>query len=79
VRVLDTRHQHAGGVDRRRVRDYYDAIAPHSERGAYVNFLAGDDQARIRESYGANHDRLLEVKRAYDPDNVFHLNQNIVP
>jgi FAD/FMN-containing dehydrogenase len=61
------------------VREYYEAIAPHSEQGAYVNFLAGDDQARIRESYGANYDRLVEVKRAYDPDNVFHLNQNIVP
>jgi hypothetical protein len=44
-----------------------------------VNFLAGDDQARIRESYGSNYDRLIEVKRAYDPDNVFRLNQNIQP
>jgi FAD/FMN-containing dehydrogenase len=61
------------------VREYYDAIAPHSELGAYVNFLAGDDQARIRESYGANYDRLVEVKRAYDPDNVFSMNQNIKP
>jgi FAD/FMN-containing dehydrogenase len=61
------------------VRDYYAAIAPHSEKGAYVNFLAGDDQARVRESYGANYARLAEVKRAYDPDNVFHLNQNIRP
>ncbi len=61
------------------VRGYYDATAPHSEEGGYVNFMAGDDQDRIRANYGANYDRLVEVKRAYDPDNLFHLNQNIAP
>ena len=61
------------------VRDYYDATAPHSEEGGYINFMAGDDQDRIRANYGANYDRLVEVKRAYDPDNLFHLNQNIAP
>ena len=61
------------------VREYYDAIAPHSEEGAYINFAAGDDQARVIENYGANYARLRAVKRAYDPDNVFHLNQNIRP
>jgi FAD/FMN-containing dehydrogenase len=61
------------------VRGYYDAIAPHSEEGGYVNFMAGDDQARIRANYKGNYGRLVEVKRTYDPDNVFHLNQNIKP
>ncbi|TDC53535.1 FAD-binding oxidoreductase [Jiangella ureilytica] len=61
------------------VRDYYAATAPHSEEGGYVNFMAGDDQDRVPVNYGANYDRLRTVKRAYDPDNVFHLNQNIVP
>ena len=61
------------------VRDYYDATAPHSEEGGYVNFMSGDDQDRIRANYGANYDRLVEVKRTYDPDNLFHLNQNIAP
>jgi FAD/FMN-containing dehydrogenase len=61
------------------VRGYYDAIAPHSEEGGYVNFMAGDDQARIRANYKDNYGRLVEIKRAYDPDNVFHLNQNIKP
>jgi len=61
------------------VRDYWEAIHPHSERGGYVNFMAGDDQDRIRENYGGNYDRLTEVKRRYDPENLFHMNQNIEP
>ena len=61
------------------VRRYYDAVAPHSEEGGYVNFMAGDDQDRVRANYKGNYDRLVEVKRAYDPGNLFHLNQNIVP
>ncbi|GAA2963899.1 FAD-binding oxidoreductase [Streptomyces enissocaesilis] len=61
------------------VRDYYRATAPHSEEGGYVNFMAGDDQGRIRANYRGNYDRLVEVKKAYDPGNLFHLNQNITP
>jgi FAD/FMN-containing dehydrogenase len=61
------------------VRDFYEATAPHSEEGGYVNFMAADDQDRIKVNYRDNYDRLVEVKRAYDPDNLFHLNQNIKP
>ncbi|MGH2595833.1 MAG: FAD-binding oxidoreductase [Actinomycetota bacterium] len=61
------------------VRDYYDATAPHSEAGGYINFMAGDDQERIKANYKGNYDRLVEVKRTYDPGNLFHLNQNIKP
>jgi len=61
------------------VRDYYAATAPHSEEGAYINFLSGDDQDRVRASYRGNYDRLVDVKRTYDPGNLFHLNQNIKP
>ena len=61
------------------VRDYYDATAPLSEEGGYINFMAGDDQERIRANYKGNYDRLVQVKRRYDPDNLFHLNQNIKP
>ncbi len=61
------------------VRDYYRATAPHSEAGGYVNFMAGDDQDRIRANYRGNYDHLVEVKQAYDPGNLFHLNQNITP
>ena len=61
------------------VKDYYAAIAPHSEEGGYINFMAEDDQARIRANYRGNYDRLTTVKRTYDPGNLFHLNQNIAP
>jgi FAD/FMN-containing dehydrogenase len=61
------------------VREYYAAIAPHSEEGGYVNFMAADDQGRVRSNYRGNYDRLVEVKRTYDPDNLFHQNQNIEP
>ena len=62
------------------VRDYYAAIHPHSGvDGGYVNFMAGDDQHRVPDNYGPNYQRLTEVKAAYDPDNLFHLNQNIEP
>jgi FAD/FMN-containing dehydrogenase len=61
------------------VRDYYGATAPLSEDGGYVNFMADDDQGRIRDNYRDNYTRLVDVKRAYDPENLFHLNQNIEP
>ena len=61
------------------VRDYYAAIAPHSEPGGYVNFMSDDDQTRVQDNYGGNYQRLVEVKRTYDPDNLFHLNQNFKP
>ena len=61
------------------VRDYYEATAPLSEEGGYVNFMAGDDQDRIKANYKGNYERLVQIKRIYDPDNLFHLNQNIKP
>jgi FAD/FMN-containing dehydrogenase len=61
------------------VRDYYDATAPLSEPGGYVNFMSGDDQDRVRANYRGNYDRLVEIKRTYDPDNLFRVNQNIAP
>jgi FAD/FMN-containing dehydrogenase len=61
------------------VRDYYAAIAPHSEPGGYVNFMSDDDQSRVQDNYKGNYQRLVEVKRAYDPGNLFHLNQNVTP
>lgn len=61
------------------VKDYYAAIEPHSAPGGYVNFASSDDQDKVAENYGANYGRLQEVKRRYDPDNLFRLNQNIRP
>jgi FAD/FMN-containing dehydrogenase len=61
------------------VRDYYEATAPLSEDGGYVNFMADDDQDRIKSNYKGNYERLVQIKRKYDPGNLFHLNQNIKP
>lgn len=61
------------------VRDYHAALEPHTSAGGYVNFMAGDDQSRIRANYGVNFERLAAVKKTYDPTNLFHLNQNITP
>lgn len=69
----------ADEANRQWVRDYSDAVAPHSEAGGYVNFMYADDDDRVPENYGANYDRLVDVKRTYDPDNVFHVNQNVKP
>ena len=61
-------------------RETFAALRPHFGTGRWLNYL-GDDQAddAIRAAYGPNYDRLREVKRRYDPDNVFHLNHNIAP
>jgi FAD/FMN-containing dehydrogenase len=61
-------------------RETFAAMRPHFGTGRWLNYL-GDDQAgdAIRAAYGSNYDRLREVKRRYDPDNVFHLNHNIAP
>jgi len=61
------------------VRDYYDATAPLSEEGGYINFMAEDDQSRIKANYKGNYNRLVQAKKKYDPDNIFHVNQNIKP
>jgi FAD/FMN-containing dehydrogenase len=60
-------------------RAFYDAAAPFASGGAYVNFMTADEAARIPEVYGANYARLIELKRRFDPDNVFRTNQNIAP
>jgi FAD/FMN-containing dehydrogenase len=61
------------------VRQYSAAIAPHSEPGGYINFMAADDDDRVPANYGDNYARLVDVKRRYDPDNLFRVNQNIQP
>jgi FAD/FMN-containing dehydrogenase len=61
-------------------RDYHDALHPHSAGGAYVNMMMHDEGPdRVRASYRDNYDRLVEVKRRYDPANLFRINQNIAP
>ncbi|AFM19241.1 FAD/FMN-dependent dehydrogenase [Mycolicibacterium chubuense NBB4] len=64
---------------RRWATSYSDAVHRYSAGGAYVNFMMDEGQDRVRATYGPNYQRLTEVKRDYDPDNVFHVNQNIRP
>jgi FAD/FMN-containing dehydrogenase len=47
--------------------------------GVYVNFRTEEETDRIGEAYGPSYQRLAQLKRKYDPDNLFHLNQNIRP
>jgi FAD/FMN-containing dehydrogenase len=54
-------------------------MTPHASAGLYVNFLGDDGEDAIRASYRSNYDRLTAIKAAYDPDNIFHRNQNIKP
>jgi len=49
------------------VKDYYAALEPHSASGGYVNFMAGDDQGRVRGNCRGDYDRLASVKKRYDP------------
>ena len=45
----------------------------------YVNFMPEDESDRVETAYGSNYRRLAEIKRRYDPDNLFRMNQNIPP
>jgi hypothetical protein len=70
------------GFDEERdwVRDFWSALEPHHTSGVYVNFLMNEGEDRVREAYGSEkYDRLKALKRRYDPDNLFQLNQNIPP
>ena len=60
-------------------RDFFKASAPFASAGVYVNFLTADEGDRVRSAYGPSYDRLAQVKRSYDPDNLFRVNQNILP
>ncbi len=61
-------------------RAYWEAVHPYNLEGAYVNFLMDDENdGRVQAAYGPNYKRLSEVKRKYDPANLFRVNQNIRP
>ena len=59
-------------------RTFHEEMAQFSTGGVYVNLLSEDEVARVRNAYGPNYDRLLAVKRKWDPDNLLRMNQNIV-
>jgi len=61
-------------------KSYWEELHPHSTGGGYINFLMGDEgDERVRATYGGNFDKLASIKKKYDPDNLFHVNQNISP
>ncbi|MCA9284357.1 MAG: FAD-binding oxidoreductase [Phycisphaerales bacterium] len=60
-------------------REYFKASAPFASQGAYLNFMTADEVDRVRAAYGPNYDRLAQVKRKYDPENLFHTNWNVKP
>jgi FAD/FMN-containing dehydrogenase len=60
-------------------RDLFNATAPHESDGVYINFMTEEESNRVATAYGSNYDRLVQIKKRYDPENVFHMNHNIVP
>jgi hypothetical protein len=60
-------------------RETFDALAPYSTGGVYVNFVGNEGEERVRAAYGTAYDRLARIKAHYDPDNVFRTNQNVPP
>jgi FAD/FMN-containing dehydrogenase len=58
---------------------YWEALHPYSAGGAYVNMMMEEGQERVQASYRDNYEPLAKIKAKYDPDNFFHVNQNIRP
>jgi len=61
------------------VRSFFDAMSPHLRSGVYSNYLTDEGDARVRAAYGPAYERLVALKRRYDPANFFRLNQNVAP
>ncbi len=67
-------------IDRIRswAKDYWMALHPHSDGSAYSNFMMADEgDERVRATYGGHYEKLAQVKRTYDPGNLFRVNHNI--
>ncbi|MGE5805829.1 MAG: FAD-binding oxidoreductase [Ignavibacteria bacterium] len=60
-------------------RKLFDACTPYASGSVYVNFMTSEEQDRVRQAYGSNYDRLVELKNKYDPNNFFNFNLNISP
>ena len=60
-------------------QSYWEELHPHSLGGAYINMMMEEGEDRVRATYRDNYERLADIKAAYDPDNLFRVNQNIKP
>jgi hypothetical protein len=60
-------------------RNIWEALQPYLSHKVYVNALGVEGADRVKEAYGENYQKLAELKRKYDPDNFFRMNQNITP
>ena len=60
-------------------KDYWEALHPFSAGGAYLNFMMEEGHERIQAAYRDNYQRLATIKKKYDPNNFFRVNQNIRP
>jgi FAD/FMN-containing dehydrogenase len=58
---------------------YYQDLHPYSLGGGYVNMIMDEGQEGVKKAYGDNYTRLAKIKAKYDPNNLFHVNQNILP
>jgi len=60
-------------------REFFNATLKFASSGAYVNFMTEEEKERVAKAYGPNYDRLVQIKKKYDPDNMLRYNQNIKP
>jgi FAD/FMN-containing dehydrogenase len=80
INAVWTEDDHEGERHVAWARDFFSALQPHAGDHVYVNFLGDEGADRVRQAYGdRQYERLVELKRVYDPTNVFRLNQNIEP
>ena len=81
--VLNVHSRWDAAADDRRcidwARDFFQSTAKFATGGVYVNFMSDDEADRVSAAYGSNFPRLVEVKRKFDPNNLFSTNQNIRP
>jgi hypothetical protein len=60
-------------------RELHQAMRPHLSNASYLNYVGDEGEEPVASFYGRNYERLVALKRKYDPTNLFRLNQNIVP
>lgn len=61
------------------VRQTWSSVQPYSSKAYYINFLGAESPGQVRVAYGASYERLVGLKKKYDPSNMFRYNQNIKP